>query len=333
MSKSLPIPADFITKMRDSDILSVAQRCGAKLRRVTAAEHAGPCPTCGGDDRFSVNIRKNVFNCRSFGGGDIITMVQHVRGLDFKEAVNFIANKKMVDVPAEIQRSYPDEMTPSAEPCDKGEIRVERSIARLSRELQPIRGTLGEKYLSEQRHIDIAAIGSVLESVDAIGFHPAVYFHDSAHPLHKQRLACIVGIMTDPASARPTGAISRTYLAPDGRKIGAAKTLGSPAGIVRLSDDADVCSGLHIAEGLETALTAMSLGFRPIWSTGSTAIMRKFPVLDGIETLTIFADHDAAGAGEQAAQEVRVRWLDAGCEVEIFRSRNLGDLNDALRAA
>ena len=33
----------------------------------------------------------------------------------------------------------------------------------------------------------------------------------------------------------------------------------------------DVLERLHIAEGLETALGAMSNGLRPMWATGSTA--------------------------------------------------------------
>ena len=132
------------------------------------------------------------------------------------------------------------------------------------------------------------------------------YFHEPGHPLHGQRLSCIVGVMTDPVTARPTGAISRTYIDENLRKIGKAKTLGSPAGVVRLSRDEDVLQGLHLAEGLETALSAMAKGLRPVWSTGSTALMKTFPVLDGIDCLTVIADHDATDAGEKAAREVEV---------------------------
>jgi hypothetical protein len=35
-------------------------------------------------------------------------------------------------------------------------------------------------------------------------------------------------------------------------------------GIVRLSADEDVVLGLHLAEGLETALTTLAKGFRPV---------------------------------------------------------------------
>ena len=85
---------------------------------------------------------------------------------------------------------------------------------------------------------------------------------------------------------------------------------------------------LHIAEGLETALGAMSKGLRPMWATGSTAIMAKFLVLSGIKALTIIADHDANGAGERAAAEVASRWCEAGKEARVWKPKSKGDLND-----
>ena len=52
------------------------------------ADRCGPCPVCGGDDRFSVHSGKQVFNCRGCNvGGDIIALVQHLDGVDVKTAV------------------------------------------------------------------------------------------------------------------------------------------------------------------------------------------------------------------------------------------------------
>ena len=81
-------------------------------------------------------------------------------------------------------------------------------------------------------------------------------------------------------------------------------------GIIRLSPDDEVVDGLHLCEGLESALAALALGFCPIWAVGSTSQLAGFPVLDGIEFLTVIADNDAAGL--KAAREVRQRWADAG---------------------
>jgi putative DNA primase/helicase len=211
-----------------------------------------------------------------------------------------------------------------------------RSLVRAAahtREMRPVRGSPGERYFGEIRWIDTEEVADVLEHVDAIGWRPQAYFHEPDHPLHGQRLGCIVGVMTDPVTGRPTGAISRTYIDENLRKIGKAKTLGSPAGVVRLSRDEDVLQGLYLAEGLETALSAMAKGLRPVWSTGSTALMKTFPVLDGIDCLTVIADHDATGAGENAAREVETRWRRAGREAYVFMPASRGDFNDLLQRA
>jgi hypothetical protein len=114
-------------------------------------------------------------------------------------------------------------------------------------EIRPVIGSPGERYLPDVRKIDGAAIEVVLSRTDAIGWHPAVYLNepeypkrgDPPRPLHGRKLGCIIGVMTDAKTAEPTGAISRTHLAPDDTEIGKAKTLGSPRRIVRLTD---ICS-------------------------------------------------------------------------------------------
>jgi phage/plasmid primase-like uncharacterized protein len=51
-----------------------------------------PCPMCGGHDRFSVNTRKQLFNCRGCeASGDVINLVQFLDGASFKTAVKMLA--------------------------------------------------------------------------------------------------------------------------------------------------------------------------------------------------------------------------------------------------
>jgi hypothetical protein len=145
-------------------------------------------------------------------------------------------------------------------------------------------GTPGERDLAKVRHIDVSAIRDVLQRTDAIGWHSAVYFNEPGHELHGQHLGCIVGIMTDPVTAKPTGAFSRTYIGTNLRKVTKAKTLGSPRGIIRLSRDEDVHEGLFLAEGLETALAGMAIRLRPMWAVGDAGMMAAFPLLNGIDS-------------------------------------------------
>lgn len=72
------------------DILAAARKHGRTLKRQGRAEWVGPCRACGGRDRFGVNTRKQWFNCRGFGGGDVIKMVMHLEGVDFNAACELL---------------------------------------------------------------------------------------------------------------------------------------------------------------------------------------------------------------------------------------------------
>jgi hypothetical protein len=72
-------------KARAVPIEREVERRGIKLRG--GVDRCGPCPKCGGEDRFSINVAKQLFNCRSCEvGGDVIKMVEHIDGVDFEHA-------------------------------------------------------------------------------------------------------------------------------------------------------------------------------------------------------------------------------------------------------
>ena len=72
-------------------IMNEIVRRGVELKR-EGKEFIGPCPLCGGHDRFAVNIKKEVWNCRGCGvGGDVIELVQHLDGVEFIEACTTLA--------------------------------------------------------------------------------------------------------------------------------------------------------------------------------------------------------------------------------------------------
>jgi hypothetical protein len=316
---------DLLDQAKQADILEAASR-RTTLKRVTAVEYAGPCPVCGGRDRLGVNTRKQVFNCRGCGAkGDIIALVQYADGLSFRDAVEHLTGEQIERDRGLRPQGAPPRPTPRADEGYKHALRIAASIAG---GLVPLRRTPGDTYLRDVRKIDTNEIADVLESTDPIGWNPSALFREPGHALDGERIGAIIGIMTDPISAEPTGGISRTYLH-ERRKVGKAKNLG-PAGIVRLTPDEDVTHGLFLAEGLETALAAMSKGLRPAWSTGSTSIMAKMPVLCGIESITILADNDENGAGERAAREAGRRWKEAARVVRVWIPLTRGDFNDSL---
>src|SRR5215469_807112 len=81
--------ADFnrwVSEARAVPVEREIERRGIKLNG-SGRERVGPCPKCGGDDRFSINTAKGVWNCRGCDvGGDIIKLVEHLDGVDFVAA-------------------------------------------------------------------------------------------------------------------------------------------------------------------------------------------------------------------------------------------------------
>ena len=68
------------------------ERRGIKLSG--AVDRCGPCPNCGGTDRFSINTKKEIWNCRGCNvGGDVIALVQHLDGVDFIGACKTLAGE------------------------------------------------------------------------------------------------------------------------------------------------------------------------------------------------------------------------------------------------
>ena len=55
-------------------------------------DRAGPCPVCGGNDRFSIHTKLQTFLCRSCGiaGKGVIKLVMETQNVDFKTACEII---------------------------------------------------------------------------------------------------------------------------------------------------------------------------------------------------------------------------------------------------
>jgi hypothetical protein len=82
---------DWVQRARAVPIEKEIERRGVKLRRV-GLERVGACLKCGGDDRFAINTKKQVFNCRGCGAaGDVIKLVEHLDSVDFNAACTTLA--------------------------------------------------------------------------------------------------------------------------------------------------------------------------------------------------------------------------------------------------
>lgn len=127
-------------------------------------------------------------------------------------------------------------------------------------------------------------------------------------------------------------AVHRTFLTADGKKID-RQMLGPVKGAaIKIDADENVEQGLMIGEGFETCLAARMLGFRPAWALGSAGAIADFPVLSGIDVLTILAETDDSGANAKAMRACGNRWAAADREVIVATPYIRGDMNDAVQA-
>ncbi|MCJ2098445.1 toprim domain-containing protein [Methylobacterium sp. E-046] len=180
------------------------------------------------------------------------------------------------------------------------------------------RNGLVERYLNQHRKLDLPA--SICGH--AVRFHPR-------GPWENERAPLMLCALRDIHTNEVVG-LHRTRLDPvSGEKLG-RKMLGRASGAaIKLTADSEVTMGLALAEGVESALAGMVLGLVPMWATGGVGGIAAFPVLSGIEALTVCAETGAAS--ETAVEQVGTRWSDAGREVRICRPRHGSDLNDAIK--
>ena len=62
----------------------------------SGGEFVGPCPLCGGTDRFAINSKKQVFNCRGCNGKGrgAIAFIQWLDGVGFRDAVEILIGQQ-----------------------------------------------------------------------------------------------------------------------------------------------------------------------------------------------------------------------------------------------
>ena len=179
------------------------------------------------------------------------------------------------------------------------------------------RGTIVEAYLRSRALIlpdEIA--GEVLR------FHPRCPWGDSTAPAMVAPFRCI-------RTGRILG-VHRTALTAEGCKVG-RKMFGTAAGCAIMLDGEDVITtGLAVGEGIESSLSARQLGISPVWALGSTSNIAAFPVLAGVQSLTLLEERDG-GASNRACTECGTRWHRAGRAVDVVLPRIGKDLNDQIQ--
>jgi hypothetical protein len=252
-------------------------------------------------------------------GGDSLELVRHgIGGGSLIDAMRW-GSDWLGDssTPAPVRQAKP--AAPAVDD-DSERKRIEGAL-RIWSECIDLNGTLAAAYLASR------GISGPIDCAD-------LRFHPQCPAGGGERRPAMVALLRDILLTDEPCGIHRTFLLPDGtgkdplgkKMLGRAKDA-----VIKLTPDAEVTDGLGIAEGIENALTLRAYGWRPVWAAGSAGAVRAFPLLGGIDTLTIFADADDRGAGAEAARECAARWREAGCRVDIHFPPAGSDWNDIAR--
>jgi hypothetical protein len=137
-------------------------------------------------------------------------------------------------------------------------------------------------------------------------------------------------LLRDIRTDEPCG-IHGTFLDSSGRKLDRKMHGRASGAAIKLDADEALTLGLHVGEGIETCIAACLAGFRPVWALGSANAIASFPVLSGIEAITVLGETDDGGANDRAAKTCAARWMESGREAFVVTPVRGGDLNDVWR--
>ncbi len=248
-------------------------------RRFLVNKH-GPCPLCGGKDRFRFDDKEGTgsYYCNGCGAGIGIIMLRKFHNWDHATACAEV-DKIIGDEPA-----TPSPAAPPTESPDGRRAKIERVIAE---------ATAAEVMNNHLSARGLSVIPNVLR-----GHRALAYYDDDGRFVGKfpAMIASVIG---------PDGALQsahRTYLTdrlpkPKRKKfMPAADTIRG--GAVRLFA---VVNEMGIAEGIETAIACTELFEMPTWAAVSTSGIESFEPLASIKRLHIFGDNDLNFAGQKAA--------------------------------
>lgn len=270
----------------------------------------GPCPLCGGKDRFRFDDKdgRGTYYCSGCGAGDGVKLAMGITGQDFK------ATAEQVERLAGVVQ--PNATKPERTDDDKL-----AALRRACRESKPItRGDEAFRYLAGRglRMYDLP---------ENVRLHPGLRYQDGDQA---ETYAAMLATVTAPDGRAVS--LHRTYLqearkAPVSHPKKLMQGLPLSGAAIRMTAVSQV---LGIAEGIETALAASELFEVPVWSCVSAQGIESFEPPAGVREVIVFADNDENFAGQAAAYRAAHRLKLKGFEVEVVVPEIVGDWLDVL---
>jgi Toprim domain/CHC2 zinc finger len=276
--------ADDIARAKAMPIESVVAHLKLKRQRLYLI---GPCPGCGGDDRFNVSLRKQRFFCRGCGAkGDVIALAMLVHGVDFPSAVRILIGEGS-------SRARPPPQPVTTKEQDEAYARQQR------RKAQWLWGrgslaidTVVDGYLRRRGYTGRIPKTIRFLPADSKYLPAMIAAFGFAHEVEPG----VIDIADDQVQG-----VHVTRLLPDGsdreRSDQAKITIG--AGFVApivLAPPNDLM-GMAAAEGIEKGLAVHIASGLGVWVAGSAGRMPALADVmpDHVECVTILIDGDDAG--------------------------------------
>lgn len=277
----------------------------------------GPCPVCGGKDRFRFDdsLQGGNWICNQCGSGDGFELLMGVRDCTFKEAA--------MAVDSVVGEADQAPAKPKRDP--------KPALRRVGNGLERIQGRDPVSLYLKNRGISGIA-GYALRT------HPALHYYENGRrqgtwPAMVARISNAQG---------KTESFHITYLTEDGQKapVEAPRKVMSPVNSINGAaiQLAPVARHIALTEGIENALAVMEGEGLPCWACVSANGIEAFQPPEGVEQLTIYSDNDAKFRGQVAAMTLAHRLSMEGYEVDVFILGQKGDdyldcLNKARRLA
>lgn len=271
----------------------------------------GPCPMCGGRDRFRFDNKggRGTWICSKCGAGDGIELVKQFLGVDFKAAA------------VRIEEHVGAAPVVSSSGAVVSDEKLRAEMAAMWKRSKPLdlRDPAG-RYLHERT--------GLVDFPDKLRFCPDErYVDQGARPTWHPVMLAKVDPSDKAAADGERAALHRTYLNAFGNKADVKapkKALGTmPTGAaVRLMPHGTL---LGIAEGIETALSASVLYNVPVWAALNAALLEQWRPPETVETVMIFGDNDASSTGQAAAYGLASKLKARGLHVIVEIPTRTGD--------
>lgn len=253
----------------------------------------GPCPVCGGKDRFRFDDKdgNGTWFCSHCGSGRGIELVMLLKGCQFKDAcamIDPLIGKSAMHTSR--QRKDPVPLL----------IRIKSQSTREYREVR--------RYL-ESRGLEVPP--GVLE-------HGGMTYYSDGSVIGKYAamiapMICAGGELASIHVTYLHGGAKASVDSPKKMMPPAIKLAGSCVRLYR-RDDTGV---IAIAEGIESAIAYKVLTGVPTWAATNATLLAQWKPPEGITRVVVAGDNDASFAGQEAAYMLARRLKSDGLDVNV----------------